>query len=859
MLADRISARLDYDNARPYLEHFCSTVSHSYADNRLEFIMRYARDSNLIKAIVILPGFLDPSLREISGKNLWITERVAKRDAAFQAYLRLYHAGLVNDNLIPRHCEKLSDRAEPGDSRPGTVQVAACLNPWVDVGRLWTMPAPPSVFETEITFSPAEFGLPSLVILTPVCLPVVPSFKLYWNQDVTVVVSLKPRELSLSSIVIQNAANATFQLLRSAFRARIESDRTDFSVLFVPNLPSLIDSLGPWLASVKGTLSGQDIEMCDPNSFSGLGLARDNEPYSRPFIIEEILWKVVTPSKEDSLEDEKVGEEQLKLHIQGRVLPKRTDFLHPVASHNGAPLHHTSKQCALARDCSIDRLPVAYARAALFIPSIIHEIEIALLAERLSRTVLADVKYDDLSLVTAALCASAAREKTDYQRLEFLGDSILKFNTAVQITAANKLWHEGLLSWEKDKLVSNARLSRAALSTGLHEFVITRSFTGNKWRPSYASDMVEPVTGKYALKEREISTKVLADVVEALIGAAFIDGDMTKAIRCIRVFLPDFEWWSLDERIGQLQDAVPQESRSFSHLLRVEQLIGYSFTKKALLVEALTHPCSRDGYMSYQRLEFLGDSVLDYIVTQGLFSSREIPHAEMHVMRTALVNADFLAFLCLEASLDETRCEIMNPDMTNEVTKETIRKIYLWQFMRHSASSEIKIAQKSTSSTYQELRGKIHEALYNSTAYPWALLSQLEASKFFSDLVESLLGAVFVDSRGSMEACHLFLEKIGLLPYMRHILSVKIDLLHPKEKVGHVARSLRVLYDTRREPAPDHKNQKRWKWLCSLSVGDEVVVELTDGVNAMEVETRAAATAVSILNSRIDSDTGTKS
>jgi dsRNA-specific ribonuclease len=170
--------------------------------------------------------------------------------------------------------------------------------------------------------------------------------------------------------------------------------------------------------------------------------------------------------------------------------------------------------------------------------------------------------------------------------------------------------------------------------------------------------------------------------------------------------------------------------------------------------------------------------------------------------------------------------------------------------MRHSASLEIKTAQQSTSTTYQELREEIHKALYKSAAYPWALLSRLEAGKFFSDLVESVLGAIFVDSHGSMEACHRFLEKIGLLPYMRHILSVKIDLLHPKERVGHVAQSLRVLYDTRREPAPDHDNKKRCRWLCNLSVGDEVVVELTDGVNAMEVETRAAAAAISILNSR---------
>jgi len=233
-----------------------------------------------------------------------------------------------------------------------------------------------------------------------------------------------------------------------------------------------------------------------------------------------------------------------------------------------------------------------------------------------------------------------------------------------------------------------------------------------------------------------------------------------------------------------------------------------------------------------------------------LFSSGEIPHAEMHVMRTALVNADFLAFLCLDTSLDETRWEITNPDMPGESMKEIIRKTYLWQFMRHSTSPEIKAAQQTTSARFMEHRQEIYDALYSSETYPWALLSRLEAGKFFSDIIESLLGAIFVDSHGSMDACHHFLEKIGLLQYMQRILSVKIDLLHPKERVGHAAQSSRVSYNTRKENIPDHENEMGYKWLCSVSVGDEVIVELTDGVNPIEVETRAAATVVDILKNR---------
>src|SRR4051794_2107149 len=106
-LTDTMSrAQLTYNNARPYLEHFCSTVSYAYADNRPDFSLSHKDD--LVTAKVVLPSFLDPSLREVNAKSYWRSEKMAKRDASFQAYMMLYNAGLVNDNLMPIHCQKAS-------------------------------------------------------------------------------------------------------------------------------------------------------------------------------------------------------------------------------------------------------------------------------------------------------------------------------------------------------------------------------------------------------------------------------------------------------------------------------------------------------------------------------------------------------------------------------------------------------------------------------------------------------------------------------------------------------------------------------------------------------------------------------
>ena len=155
------------------------------------------------------------------------------------------------------------------------------------------------------------------------------------------------------------------------------------------------------------------------------------------------------------------------LHVEGTVWPKRTDYLHPVANTGDLNLHHTARMCHPARDCSIDKLPIGYARFALFIPSIIHNLEIFLIADQLAKTILAPAGFEDLNLLVTSISSSSAREATNYQRLEFLGDSLLKFHTSLQLSAENPVWHEGLLSRAKDRIVSNARLAKAAVQTGL--------------------------------------------------------------------------------------------------------------------------------------------------------------------------------------------------------------------------------------------------------------------------------------------------------------------------------------------------------------------------------------------------------
>lgn len=80
----------------------------------------------------------------------------------------------------------------------------------------------------------------------------------------------------------------------------------------------------------------------------------------------------------------------------------------------------------------------------------------------------------------------------------------------------------------------------------------------------------------------------------------------------------------------------------------LEQTIGITFQNQDLLLTALTHRSYLNENPSWQfdhneRLEFLGDAVLELIVTEYLYATYPNPEGEMTNWRAALVNSVMLA------------------------------------------------------------------------------------------------------------------------------------------------------------------------------------------------------------------------
>ena len=131
--------------------------------------------------------------------------------------------------------------------------------------------------------------------------------------------------------------------------------------------------------------------------------------------------------------------------------------------------------------------------------------------------------FRDRSLLTTALThssyANESRRCASYERLEFLGDSILGFVTASFLYAHIPEIPEGRMTKLRADLVCEQSLYVIAEGIDLgSEMILGRGAErgGERQRPS-----------------------ILADMVEAIIAAIFLDGGLEKASRFIHTMLLD--------------------------------------------------------------------------------------------------------------------------------------------------------------------------------------------------------------------------------------------------------------------------------------------------------------------------------
>ena len=139
----------------------------------------------------------------------------------------------------------------------------------------------------------------------------------------------------------------------------------------------------------------------------------------------------------------------------------------------------------------------------------------------------------------------------------------------------------------------------------------------------------------------------------------------------------------------------------------LENRLGYSFENRRLLAEALTHPSyayeQQNATRDNQRLEFLGDAVLQLIVTEHLYAENtDAPEGMMTKIRAGLVCERTLAQLALSLELGNFlrlgHGEFLtgggsNPSNLSDAVEAVLGAIYLERGMEAARQVVIRLLQ----------------------------------------------------------------------------------------------------------------------------------------------------------------------
>ncbi|KAJ3128383.1 hypothetical protein HK098_004630 [Nowakowskiella sp. JEL0407] len=329
-------------------------------------------------------------------------------------------------------------------------------------------------------------------------------------------------------------------------------------------------------------------------------------------------------------------------------------------------------------------------RLSTLIPSTTHFIENALLISEFQEELqLPNVKPTTL---LSAFTAPSTKNPDNYERLETLGDAVLKYAVSADLYLSYADSDEGDLSFRRGKLVSNRNLFAKCLEKKLEEIMFVDTFATKWWCPSGwvpvlkgndggNSDEQSVYKSRKGMRWRVISQKMLADFVESLIGVCFIDSGMSAACKFLKwmglvgdAFIcneyeateaeneeedDEFEEGAVESNSGNMDSTLskPLPNDPLGTLVEIETKLGYKFKDKYLLLEALTHSSyvEMGSYIvtkSYERLEYLGDAVLDCVLTRFFYKTYpSLPPSQLTELRQAAVNNESLSRLAVHLEL----------------------------------------------------------------------------------------------------------------------------------------------------------------------------------------------------------------
>ena len=439
---------------------------------------------------VTLPRALPLPRREFATERKYKTKISAHRHAAFMAYMALWDAQLLNESLLPNlsvlepHLEEeVKMMLQDVEKRAGMANVSIQMDPW----------APPEGAKEWWAYELVIEGLPPLRMFNR-------SKKVDLEGDEGPTLhrpGLEPIRtwLRFTGTVspeddrIVQAQQYTRMIFWSLNGSRMTWDPLDFSYLFLP-LDDANDAdwklRRAWLSqrnAERGYVQHTDEYFANAAEFgerfdypSDLAIVRNGFQFAKGYRFVCWRYEQLDPEEEEEFREHYVRFTDLEITYPLLVvqpLPVRTNFLIPTPPKTG-PVREVKTFLLLPRLSAVTLLSSEDTEYAFVLPSILRSLSMTLTVNSLRDTLFTSSPLYDIpiKLLTTALTAPVSQEKYNYQRLETLGDTVLKFVVGIQLLAEYPLWHEGYLTKKKDHAVSNVRLAKEDIARGLYRWII---------------------------------------------------------------------------------------------------------------------------------------------------------------------------------------------------------------------------------------------------------------------------------------------------------------------------------------------------------------------------------------------------
>lgn len=788
-------AKLTYGNALGFLANFVSAIPTDTNEPRHPTYMVTSCDEKFV-AEVLLP--VESPIQSMIGR-VHTKKTLAKRSAAFEACLELRRKEYLDTHLHPTYVKKLPAmrNALLAVSMKKTLAYDMKTKPII-----WEQSrgdSPDRLFLTVIDFADRlERDHQPFAMLTKTPMPQFPSFPIFLNDGkMSQVVSQSVNQpLLCTDEVVRLLTTFTLRVFKDVFSKTYEDDVRQFSYWLAPvtkgdyetsaSPSSLLDwSLLHEVAALEGYQWSADM----PNEaltdrfivdkwdggrkFYSKGVDPSRKPLDPvPAGTAKSKWKGTILNYSNSMW--KSTREKFKdvwdidqPVMEAQKVVTRRNFL---AAPSSKELQDFTKAFICPQPLQISVLPICIAVSCFIWPAIIWRFESYLIAREA-----ADMIGVECDLTTALATITkdsdnSGDHETDerinfqdgmgdnYERLEFMGDCFLKTATTISTFIQNPNDNEFEFHVKRMLMLCNKNLFHVAQELKLYEYIRSRSFSRRLWYP----EGMKLLEGKGAVKTEEteeehrvgskhnLGEKTIADVCEAMIGAAFLAHDkpgnwqrdqwdnavsvVTKLVRSKDHTMLKWSDYEATYKLPEYQTAESSASQRDT-AEKVEQKHDYHFQYPRLLRSAFIHPSQPFLYEklpNYQRLEFLGDALLDMASITYIFN--KFPDKDPQWLtehKMAMIGNRALGMIAVNTGF--------------------------YKHIRHNHA----IMEQQIRDYVTELHDAKELAGPDAKDY-WTTVS--EPPKCLADIVEAYVGAVFIDSNFNYNEVQRFFD-IHILPY----------------------------------------------------------------------------------------------